>query len=68
MKQNYFETLNAALASESLQDTWDCLWRPIAYGETRQYHVDDGSRYGRHVSIYRDERGKYERPVHYSKG
>jgi len=66
--QNYFDTLNAALEAEGLLNTWDCLWPPIAYGETRQYHVDDGSQYGHHVSIYRDERGRYERPIHYNKG
>ncbi len=66
-KQNWFDTLNDALESEDLLSTWDCTWAPIAYGETRSYHVDDGTRYGRRVSIYRDDRtGSYERPVHYS--
>lgn len=66
MKQNWFETLSEALEAEGLEETWDCTWAPIAYDETRQYHVDDGTRYGRHVSIYRSDSGCYERPVHYS--
>jgi hypothetical protein len=68
VKQNWFPTLNAALESEDLLDTWDCSWAPINYGKTRTYRYDDGSRYGRQVSIYRDEMGRYERPVHYSRG
>lgn len=67
-KQNWFETLNAALESENLLDAWQCNWRPIGRDETRQFTYDDGSRYGRAVSIYRDEQGRYERPVHYSRG
>ena len=65
--QNWFETLNAALESENLLESWDCFWPAMVYGETRSYHYDDGSRYGRHVTIYRDEQGRYERPVHYAK-
>jgi len=67
-KQSYFNTLNDALESESLLETWDSCWQPIAYGETRQYRAEDGTKHGRHVSIYRDERGRYERPVHYGRG
>jgi hypothetical protein len=29
---------------------------------------DDGSRFGYYISIYRDERGLYERPIHYKRG
>lgn len=68
--QNWFETLNAALESENLLDNSEKFWPPLAamaYGETRSYHYDDGSRYGHHVTIYRDEQGRYERPVHYAK-
>lgn len=64
---NFFPTLNAALESEGLLDTWEPTWPPLRYNETRQYDYDDGTRFGHHVSIYRDERGQYERPVHYSR-
>lgn len=65
--QNWFETLSEALEAENLSHTWDCFWPPIGYDETRSYHVDDGTKYGRRVSIYRDSQtGRYERPVHYS--
>ena len=62
---NYFPTLNDALHSEELIEAWDCMWQPIQYGETRRWIWQDGSRHGHVVSIYRDERGMYERPVHY---
>ena len=64
--QNWFETLNDALDSEGLVESWEPTWAPIGYGETKQYRFDDGTKYGHLVSIYRDERGLYERPVHYS--
>jgi hypothetical protein len=67
MKQNWFETLNGALNSEGLIESWDFSFPPIAYGETYSYTYDDGSKYGHYVSIYRDSRGKYERPVHYKR-
>lgn len=67
VKQNWFPTLNAALESENLLESWDCFSRGIGYGETRSYTWNDGSRYGHYVSIYRDERGMYERPVHYTR-
>ena len=67
MKRNWFHTLNDALESEGLIETWNPSWAPIQYGETRQYHVEDGTRHGHHVSIYRDGiNGMYERPVHYA--
>lgn len=65
--QNYFPTLNAALDSEGLIEAWDATNAPIQYNETRVFTYQDGSKYGRHVSIYRDERGMYERPVHYAR-
>lgn len=65
MKQNWFNTLSESLASEQLQDAWDCFNSPIDYGQTYGWTWDDGSRYGRYISIYRDDRGMYERPVHY---
>lgn len=63
-KQNWFETLSAALDAEGLLDSWDCFNPPIRYEETRIWTWQDGSRYGRLISIYRNERGMYERPVH----
>lgn len=60
MKRNYFDTLNQALQSENILHTWEISQSPISYGETRRYNYND-----RHVSIYRDERGMYERPIHY---
>jgi hypothetical protein len=67
-RPNWFETLNASLDSEGLIESWDCSFSPIRRGETRSYHYDNGTRYGHWVSIYRDEMGRYERPVHYSRG
>lgn len=63
-KQNWFNSLNEALASEGLVDLWP--GRPVAYGENVRIHVEDGSRFGRVISIYRnDQTGRYERPVTY---
>lgn len=64
---NWFPTLNAALEAEGLLAAWPCTAPPIAYGETRAFTWDNGSRYGHYISIYRDERGMYERPVHYTR-
>jgi hypothetical protein len=68
MKYNYFDTLNAALESEGLIATWELHFDPINYGETFSYTFDDGTKYGHYISIYRDNRGKYERPIHYKRG
>ena len=68
-KQNWFPTLNEALESEGVLDTWDgSTMPPIQYDETRQYTYDDGTRYGHLISITRDQCGLYERPVHYPRG
>lgn len=67
MKQNRFATLNEALSSEGLLDSWDCMSPAIVYGETRTYTFQDGSKYGHYVSITRFEDGWYERPVHYKR-
>lgn len=67
MKSNYFPTLNAALEAEGLLEAWNPVWPPLQYGETRHWTWEDGSKWGRHISIYRDERGFYERPVHYKR-
>lgn len=65
---NWFNTLAEALRAENLQDTWQLHFNPIGYNETYTYTFDDGSKYGHYVSIYRDERGMYERPIHYARG
>jgi hypothetical protein len=64
---NWFATLNDALTAEGLLAAWDCSSPPIAYGETRAWTWDDGSRHGHYVTVYRNERGLYERPIHYSR-
>lgn len=66
-KQNWFPTLNAALESEDLIDAWDISYSPISYDETRRWTWQDGSKHGRLISITRDDRGLYERPVHYAR-
>lgn len=59
--QAYFDTLNAALSAENLLHTWDSrINKPIEYGETYRYTFE-----GRSISIYRNNEGRYERPVHY---
>jgi hypothetical protein len=67
-KPNWFDTLNEALDAEGLVESWPITSPPIAYGETRQWAWDDGTRWGHWVSVYRSETGRYERPVHYSRG
>lgn len=64
-KQNWFETLNAALSAENLVDSFP-LGNNISYNQTFRYSYDDGSKHGRQVSITRCSSGKYERPVHYA--
>ncbi len=66
--KNWFNTLAEALQAENLQDTWQLHFSPIGYKETYTYTFDDGTKYGHYVSIYRDERGLYERPIHYRRG
>ena len=66
--RNWFDTLNEALEAENLIDTWEINYPPIGYGETRNYTFQDGSRYGHYISIYRDNDGRFERPVHYARG
>ena len=65
--QNWFNTLSEALDAENLLEVWD--GSPISYGETvrKQVEILETMRY-RTVSIYRNERGMYERPVHYDAG
>lgn len=65
--RNWFNTLNEALEAEGLLAAWDCIAPPLTYGATRAWTWDDGSIYGHYISIYRDECGRYERPVHYAR-
>jgi len=67
MGGNWFDTFNAALDAEGLLDLFPMVYGGIERGSTLTFTIDDGSRYGRFVSIYRDERGMYERPVHYTR-
>ena len=65
MKQNKFSTLSECLESENISHMWD--GRPLAYEQTLGLTYADGTKYGHYVSVYRDERGLYERPIHYSR-
>jgi hypothetical protein len=65
-KNNWFNTLSEALESENILHMWQ--GDPLAYGETKGITFDDGTKYGHYVSVYRDERGLYERPIHYKRG
>lgn len=65
-KQNWFPTLNEALESEGMVEAWDISFAPIQYGQTFAWRHEDGTKYGRQISVYRNEQGMYERPVHYS--
>lgn len=67
VKQNQFNTLNEALESEGLLDAWESNFSPISYGETFRWTWDDGSKYGRLISITRETNGMYERPVNYER-
>lgn len=64
----FYNTLNDALESVNLVHTWDMSYPPIGYNETFGYTFDNGTKYGYYVSIYRNECGKYETPIHYSRG
>jgi hypothetical protein len=66
-RPNFFGTLNAALESEGLLAAWDMCMTPITYGETHRWTWDDGTKHGHLISVYRDERGMYERPLHYAR-
>lgn len=62
---NYFSTLYEALESEKLLDKWH-ITKAIGYGETITHvHINDDRKANTYISIYRDERGYYERPIHY---
>ena len=61
----YYNTLSDALESVGVRDLWP--WdQAVRYGETVRLKVDDGSKYGRVISVYRnDVTGRYEEPVTY---
>ena len=65
-KNNRFNTLSEALEAENILHMWN--GDPIAYNETKGITFDDGTKYGHYVSVYRDEKGLYERPIHYKRG
>jgi hypothetical protein len=58
--QNYFNTLNDALDAEGLINHWP-VTASVPYGATVGL-----AHAGRWLSIYRDESGRYERPIHYA--
>ena len=63
-KKNWFNTLSEALESEGLQDYWSNY--NISYGETaRQSCKVENVRFMKHMIIFREINGMYERPVHY---
>lgn len=57
-QQNWFETLSQSLEAENIQG-WSMI-TTIHYGETAREFIN-----GECVVIYRNEKGMYERPVHY---
>ena len=66
-KQQWFNTLNEALAAESTKTRdliaeWP-LGRNINYGDTVALVGNSGKLF---ISVYRDRDGLYERPIHYS--
>lgn len=69
--QNFFKTLNDALEAEGLVELWP-IGSNIRYGETVRHIVETGEVKGKRetprlklISVYRDQYGMYERPVHY---
>ena len=65
---NWFNTLNDALESENLLHTWDAIqFGGINYDQNFSYTYDDGTKHGRYITIYRDNTGRYERPIHYAR-
>ena len=57
---NWFNTLNEALESECLIEYYP-LGLNINYNQTARIVKD-----GKFITIYRDESGRYERPIHYA--
>ena len=63
VRQNWFETLSQALESEGLEGTWSCF-NSISYGETVRY-CEKINGVTNSIVISRDDKGRYERPIHY---
>ena len=59
-KASWFYTLNEALISEGLDDLWP-MGLNISYDENVRTLTDCGKL----ISIFRNNEGRYERPVHY---
>jgi len=64
-KQNWFDALDEALASEGLTGTWDNTSSEIPNGETVSYHATDSFGQNMYISVYRNADGRFERPFHY---
>ncbi len=65
--KNWFNTLNEALESEDLLETWKLNFDPVMYGQYFHYKAEINGRY-RFITIFREMDGRYERPVHYDSG
>jgi hypothetical protein len=59
-KRCWFNTLNDALESEGLIEFWPSGLN-VGYGETVGFASG-----GIWLSVFRDEGGRYERPIHYA--
>lgn len=67
----FHPTLNAALSELNLVDLWP-IGSNINYSQTVQHIVETGEIRGKRqipvlrlISVYRDEKGRYETPVTY---
>lgn len=67
MTSNWFHTLNDALNSEGLIESWGITNQAIGYNETVSWTWDNGTKYGHYISIYRNDSGMYERPISYAR-
>ena len=65
IKRQFFLTLNEALVSENLGDTWPIEKQELGKGQSFSYVHRDGSKHGRYISVSRAMSGMYARPVHY---
>lgn len=62
-KQNWFDTLNDALNSEDLTEFWP-LGSNVQYGQTVSHIIGEGKEQ-RFISVFRENDGRYERPIQY---
>ena len=58
--QIWFPTLNDALMAEGLIDHWP-LGLNVQYDQVVQFAAK-----GKWIVVYRDNAGRYERPIHYA--